>query len=237
MSYICNKLSSVFHTRQNLVLKKNKYKITRREKKECLQVLHCAVLRMHNTLTVDWSGLWHVDTKCPDKMSFFFLSFFFFLKKNKADLIKQVRGVGWSEALTVSAPWCQKKAMPGGVLGPSWRRGAAKDKVLLQGGVERWVKECILFSLGAGITLEFFKRNNFKELSLRWRGWVWLEDCFFVLFLFTDWFGSWKSFGHVVWKSTMWKQWKHTHTPPINRGTYDSGGPRHLKGMLDGVES
>lgn len=48
MSYICNKLTSVFHTRQNLVLKKINTK-----KKKCLQVLHCAVLHMHNTLTVN----------------------------------------------------------------------------------------------------------------------------------------------------------------------------------------
>lgn len=79
MSNICNKLSSVFHTKQNLVLKKNTKKV--------FTNLHCAVLHMHNTSHSHW--IWTViqlDTKCPDKKVFFF-----FLRKQTFDQAEE----GW----------------------------------------------------------------------------------------------------------------------------------------------
>lgn len=70
MSNICNKLSSVFHTKQNLVLKKNTKKV--------FTNLHCAVLHMHNTSHSH--RIWTVIQL--DKVSRQKGLFFFFKKTN-----------------------------------------------------------------------------------------------------------------------------------------------------------
>lgn len=91
MSYICNKLSSVFHTRQNLGFKKinTKKKRDRQQKNKCLQVYIvpcCICITPSQSTDLDCDTSWH---EVYWQNVFFFFSFF--CKENKADLIKQMR--------------------------------------------------------------------------------------------------------------------------------------------------
>lgn len=198
MSYICNKLSSVFHTRQKPGLKKKVF--TR---------LHCAVLHMHNTLTVIWSGRRNNATQSV-RMSFFpffLVPFFCFSMKNTTELIKQVRGSTWEVS---SVCTLMPKAMLG-AWGPDWRRGAAKDKALLH-WVQRGGMYCFLW--GAGVT-NSFKRDFMASSLCGGFGW----NFFFFFFLPPVRLRLWK------WSGVL-QFWKHQQS---TGGTYDSGGPQHLK--------
>lgn len=105
-------------------------------------------------------------------------------------------------------------AMPG-ELGPGWRRGAAKDKALLKGGGGG----------GGGVQVTSF-RDNFKEKAL---------SGFWLVFFSSDsglvCVGGVGASGGALEKSCgdLQSEKQCKHTPTINRGTYDSGGPRHLK--------
>lgn len=118
----------------------NKTLFWKKNTKKVFTNLHCAVLHMHNTSHSHriWTVI-QLDTKCPDKKVFFF----FFKKTN---IWSSRRGLGvahgkWVKCSTNCSCSLMPKAMPG-ESGPSWRRGAAKDKTLLQKAEERvslWV--------------------------------------------------------------------------------------------------
>lgn len=122
------------------------------------------------TPTVDWSGLWYISTESVSTKCLFFP--FLFLKK-----AKQIWSSRWGLRRVTEGKWSTNSiwslmpnAMPG-ELGPGWRRGAAKDKALLQGG-GREVRRI-------WVTSSF--RNDFKE-NLCW-GFGWSTMIFFFFFL------------------------------------------------------
>lgn len=140
MSYICNKLSSVFHTNQNFCFGKINTKTSK-----CLEVyiVQCCICTVILNLDCDSS-----TQSVLTKMSLFF----FFSRRsqeNKADLIKQM-GVekgcrGWVER-------CQRPCQGSQVQGGGGE--LPRTSVLLQGtkGSRRGKKSWTCGSLGAEVT-------------------------------------------------------------------------------------
>lgn len=134
-----NRQCPIFATSSLLYFILNKTLFWKKIQKKCLQIYIVQCCICITPLTVIGSGLWYNLTQSVQTKR----SFFFFKKTN---IWSSRRGLGvahgkWVKCSTNCSCSLMPKAMPG-ESGPSWRRGAAKDKTLLQKAEERvslWV--------------------------------------------------------------------------------------------------
>ena len=164
---------------------------------------------MHNTLTVNWSGLWYILTQSVLTKCLFFL--FFFVKKTK-----QIWSSRWGLGRVAEGKWSTNSIcslMPKAMPGCSWVQAGGRELPRTKPssrGVKRGERGMNFFSLGAGVAK--WLRNDFKESYLYMGGGGLVRVLGFAFFFHRIGFCFWKKALEMLWGKIYNVKTVKTHT-------------------------